>query len=633
MPGTGQPGRPDLLPQDGRDRAGAERPADPAGLTGRTIRLTLLAITAGGLAVRLLHFAAISSTAFPRIPQVFTDSDMYAVWQWAQTILEGDFLGRDTHHPNFQWMQTVAPLETWYRWWGGKEIFQQAPLYTYWVAGLLAVSGRSLSMVLLGQLLLGALQPLVVFSLGRRLWDARVGLVAGALSALYGLLIFHQGALLRDWLPPLLEPLGLVLLLRARSRQRRGDWALAGAALGVALLAKETILLLVPLVLLWLVWEHGGPSRKAVAAAACVLGGLLVAVAPLITRNVLVGAPPFALSNRAAIAFIHGNAADGFPIGVVDPPSMKKILWRTDGRLLGVVRETLETYDGDWYRFLRHHLFKLRGLADPLEVPDNLAFSYGLEISPVLRFTLGYGIIFPLGVAGFVVALPRWRATLLLILSVLPILGGMLFTVVLARYRLALVPTLALFGAAGLVGCLDLVRSRRWMPTLATLGLVAALAALQQSVLPIQALRDDETVAIHTPSYYYSAQIYAASGQFDRAAEEFERLGRRARQVPGFPSVVATASLLEGDNRARWTQQLLEQGRLDEARRQVALAENAYRDHDAISHTRYNLGLLYLRLGEPAKARAFLMRFLELAPADPRVDQVRGLLSRIAGAP
>jgi hypothetical protein len=63
-----------------------------------------------------------------------------------------------------------------------------------------------------------------------------VGLVAAALAALYGPLILYQGAMLRDWLPPLVEPVVVLLLLRARERDGARDWLLAGAAFAIALL-------------------------------------------------------------------------------------------------------------------------------------------------------------------------------------------------------------------------------------------------------------------------------------------------------------------------------------------------------------------------------------------------------------
>ena len=80
-------------------------------------------------------------------------------------------------------------------------ILQQAPLYPYWVAGWFALLGESLKSVLLIQLVIGALDSIVIYWWARRLFDARVGLLAAAMTTLYGPFIFQQGTLLRDWLP------------------------------------------------------------------------------------------------------------------------------------------------------------------------------------------------------------------------------------------------------------------------------------------------------------------------------------------------------------------------------------------------------------------------------------------------
>jgi hypothetical protein len=312
-------------------------------LSGRRdpLLLFLLIVLATGLTIRVVHLLTIAGTAFPKFPLVFDQSDLNTFWEWARTILAGDWLGRNTYHPAFDWMRTIAPQETWYRWWGGQAVFQQAPLYAYWVAGLLAVSRGSLQFVTTIQLVMGAaLHPLVMFWLGRRLFDSRVGLVAAALTAAYGPFIFHQSVLLRDWLPPILEPLALVALYRARASGHIVDWGVAGAALGVAVMAKETIVLFVPLALIWVVLGSRSAIRQAAVPAGAVLAGLLLILSPLVLRNALVGAPPFAVSNRAAEGIIEGNAADGFPIGLTHPASMKGILEASDGRLPAVIRET-----------------------------------------------------------------------------------------------------------------------------------------------------------------------------------------------------------------------------------------------------------------------------------------------------
>ena len=600
--------------------------------TERT-RLALIWILALGCAVRLNHYWAISQTAFLKITFVSTNSDPYASWQWAQTILAGDLLGRDTYHPYFTWMEEMAPLETWYRWWGGKEIFQQAPLYPYFVAGLLALSRNSLNFVILIQLLIGAFQPLVMFWLARRLFDDRVGLLAAGMTALYGPFVFHQGTLLRDWPPLLLEPLALVALLRARSTGRVTGGLLGGALIGIATLARETSLFLLPMAILWFVWEHRERVKAAGSLIAGLLLGFLLAMSPLIGRNVAVGAPLFAFSNRAAENLIEGNVADTFPVGLHHPLSMKGILERSDGRPLAVMREIWRTYDGDWLRFAGMQILKLRGLVDPLEVPNNVGFIYGLEISPVLRFTLRYGAIFPLGLAGFVLSRRAWRQHLLLILYGVVTIGGLMITMIMGRLRLVLVPLLIVYAAVLLVRLFQAARNRQTAKVMTYLGLLLGIAVVQHILIPFHELRDVPYYALHHSDYYISARIYASEGRPDRAVAELERLQAKARQRPGFARQVYETTLYEGGYRSQWAEQLIKEGKREDARLQAELAQAAYANHLTQSAPYFTLGSLYLKLGEPAKARAFFERFLELEPDGPEAETVRRILSGQARPP
>jgi tetratricopeptide (TPR) repeat protein len=593
--------------------------------------LFLLGILVVALLIRLAHFLTIVGTAFPKFPFVWDQSDMNTFWEWAQAILAGDWLGRDTYHPAFEWMKDIASQETWYRWWGGREIFQQAPLYAYWVAGLLGMSGRSIEFVSLMQLVLGAFQPLVMFALGHRLFNARVGLLAAAMTALYGPFIFHQGVLLRDWLPPLLEPLALVALLRARARARLRDWCLAGALLGVALLAKETLVLFLPLALAWLLLDQRAAMGRAAVSAAALLMGLFLVLSPLVARNVLVGAPPFAFSNRGAEGIIEGNAADGFPIGLTYPPSMKAILEKSDGRLMAVVRETLRTYHGDWRAVGSLELLKLRAVADPLEVPNNSSFYYGREISPLLRLTLTYGMVFPLGLTGFVLSLRSWRRHLLLILYALTTLATLMSTIILARFRLTLASVLIIYVAVGLAWLWEALNARRITDVMTYGALLTGMVVTQHLVLPIPTLREMPATAVYPPEYFLAAHVYARDGRFDRAVAEIERLAARAAERPSFAELARQASLHDGDYRTLWASQLVNQGRRDEAARQAQRVETAYAAHPEVSYPLYNLGFLYLKLGDVAKARTYLERFVAREPDGDRAERARRALAGMKG--
>jgi 4-amino-4-deoxy-L-arabinose transferase-like glycosyltransferase len=600
---------------------GTEETATHINHRGRKTIPALFGVLGLGLLVRILHLWKISNTAMPKIHTV-VQSDMLIYWNWAQQIRSGDFL--KAYHSYYWYLQQIAPLETWYHWWGGKEIFRTAPLYPYWVAAMLALSGGSLIFVLFAQLLVGTLQPLVLFGLARRLFDERVGLVAAGLTALYGPFIFYEGVLLRDWLPPLLEPLALLALVRARDSGRGRAWLLAGAALGLALLAKETVLLFLPLVGCWLVWEHWPGWRRAVPAGVWLLSGLVLCTSPLLVRNALVGAPLFSFSNRAAQTFIEGNAADGAPIGWAPiPETMRQILERSDGKLVPMAWETLQTYHGDYGAFFQKQLLKLWGLMDAREAPGEVvSFNYGLEVSAVLRFTLRYGFVFSLGIAGLLMSLRTWRRQRLLYLYLLAVLGGLLFGAIVERYRLVLVPAILLYASVALIRLFETVRERHIAQALRGLGLILGVAIVQHVWVPSIPLDMYQPGGTHL----WAARVYLSENRFEKALGELDRLAEEVKQYPGLAVLANDASLLEGDSRARWAQHLLGQGKRDEAWQQVTQAERAFASHLNLSVPCYNLGVLYLRLGEPAKAKMYFDRFLTLEPDGARANLVRRLL-------
>lgn len=598
-------------------------------------RRLLLGILALGLLVRLIHFATLAATAYPRLPLVLTQTDLHATWRWAVSILDGDLLGRETYHPYFDWMRAIAPLETWYRWWGGRETFQQAPLYPYWVAALLALSGRSLTFVLFGQLVVGALTPWVVFALAQGVFgDRRISLLAGALVALYGPLVFFQGTLLRDWLPPLVQPLVLAMALGAAARARGRAWVGTGALGGLAVLVKESALLLFPVLLLWLgLIRREGPTR--VLRAAGLLGlGAAASLAPLVLRNVAVGAPPLALSNRFAETFVQANAADSLPLVMNVPPSLARILEESGGAAGGVIRATLATHRERWWGFLEHQLMKLRALVDPLEIPNNLDFYYGREISPILRALPGYGLLLPLAAAGLLLALPgSGSPQRLLGLYTVGTTAGLLAGPMFSRYRLVLIPALALYASVGAVHAWDAARrhdTKRWAVYLA---LVTATAVTQQVAAPIATLRALPGVMVHHLEYVAAAQLYAQAGQFDMALAEIHRLRQRAERHPGFTWLRALAAGEEVALRSQWAARLIGQRRLRDALSHVDAAARLADTYPGAVGPLIELGVLYAQLGRSDRAAAYLRRAIEREPAGPSAGLARHLLLRLGATP
>src|SRR5439155_11619670 len=137
-----------------------------------------------------------------------------------------------------------------------------------------------------------------------------------------------------------------------------------------ATLCREATLLFAPLVAVWMLRRFRG--RALGWTALWFLAGLGLGFAPLVGRNIAVGAPPFSLSTRSIEAFIYGNAPGSAGFGWQLPPATRSILEQADGHLGTAVRLTLASYHGDWPRFLALQTLKLRAIFASYEATDNI---------------------------------------------------------------------------------------------------------------------------------------------------------------------------------------------------------------------------------------------------------------------
>lgn len=582
----------------------------------KQIWLLLLGLTAAAFALRLLHLWAVSDT--PWIERYWTapSGDDYAFFQWAQTILAGDWLGRDTYHPYFKWMLRVGTPEEWHRWWGGKEIFHQTPLFPYLLALLLALYQGSVPMVFVTQLLLGSLQILVIYALAKRVFDYRVGLVAAVVTAFYGPFIFYQSTLLRDWLPPILEPLVMLAVLKATTSDHRYTWGLAGVTLGIAVLCKPTALLLGPVALIAIGLNHDNQWRVASRSLALLVVAFLLVLAPLFIRNVLVGAPVFALSTRATEAFVLANNTDN------TVQSIRKVLEPSRGKLWPAFQKTLTLYHGQAVSFFGKQATKIQRVAAPYESPNNTSFYYASDLSPILRWTLGYGFVFPLGLTGLLMCLRHWRHHLLMFLYALASLVTLLLASPISRYRLVLVPVLIVYASALLIHWVDDIRARRAMRALGVAGLVLTCVLGQR-------LLDARQHATFANDYYNAAVAYRKRDNLPEAIREISTLAHKLATESPTSKAAHEATGMEGDYRAEWAKQLILKEKKSLAIEQIELAAAAYAKDPKIVLSHFNVGVLYVGVGEFDKARRSLHRFLRVAPENPKTARAKDLLASI----
>jgi len=436
-----------------------------------------------------IHFLCCARSPLIQIRYLNQQTDMYANLLWAKSILDQGWLNPQPYHPFAAWMEPIGTRNQWIQWWGGGAIFQQSPLYVYLLSGLLWLNDNLFYVYLLQTVLAMAFCGLIGLIAHRVSGDRRVGWMAFILAALYSPFYACSWPLLRDVLGWTITAVALLLLLewdRCEGDRGKQNW-LAGAiglTLGIGYLARETFLLIIPLVGLMLVIS--AVRRRYCRPVICLVCGVLVALAPLVVRNARVGAPLLSSSNRFAEAFISGNVCGTSPNEfVVVIGSYRRILERSGGKTIPLVVETIRTHPDAW-SFIRLECLKAASLLDPYEPSDNLNYYFLENISPPVRWGLRHWMIIIPGLGGLALTLrSKDGRHFWLWLLFLPLAAGVIVGTPMSRYRQTLALCWIPWAACFLVAMwTDWPRNRRRVGVMAgalVLGWTACLTVFNRT--------------------------------------------------------------------------------------------------------------------------------------------------------
>ncbi len=200
-------------------------------------------------------------------------------------------------------------------WWpltpAGSPTAHWSYLYTLYLAAIYWLIGpQALVARLVQAVIVGLLHPWLAWSLGRRLFGERAGLLAAALTALYAYFIYYSATLMTE--PFYIVALLVALLLLTRlARPSAAEIRLAtglGLALGAAVLLRQLFLLVIPFLFLWLWWARRRRSGRWPIRATALAGGIVVLMILPFTLFNLARFDRFVLLNtNAGYAFFWGN--------------------------------------------------------------------------------------------------------------------------------------------------------------------------------------------------------------------------------------------------------------------------------------------------------------------------------------
>ncbi len=380
----------------------------------RTWRASLVAIFVAAATLRLLYLLSIHQAYF--FTHLQTEPLRYH--RWATLILDSP---RPPPPP-----------------------FDEPPGYPYFLASVYRTVGRSVIAVALVQVILDALTCTLVALVGRRWFDVRIGILAGALAAAYGPLVYFTGSV---------EPATLfvctVALALAVTAGRR--WLASGGLWALALLVRVEVALAFPLVLLD-AWRRGGRIALArIAAPLVVLITILATVNLAHTGKPVLyitsgglnfwagndpwadGVNPFFSGPRAAVA--REVAAQATDASNADRLFLRHALafWRAEpGTALALV----------WKKFL--WTFADRELPNTGDIEWQKSQSWLFRLP---AFPLRFGVLLPVALVGALRLGRRWRELPLLAAPVAVAVGAALVFFTNARLRLVMTPSLVLLAA------------------------------------------------------------------------------------------------------------------------------------------------------------------------------------------
>ncbi|MDR7415131.1 MAG: glycosyltransferase family 39 protein [Armatimonadota bacterium] len=332
----------------------------------------------------------------------------------------------------------------------GEPVASTPPLYVFFLAALYAVFGSPV-WVRAAQVLLGAAGCVVLYTIGRRIFDPATALLSAGLLALHPATAYLAGLHLTE---NLFLPLLLLVLLQAQhlaDRLSAGRAFGLGVLVGLGALVRAVFLGFLPFLLFWAWLRVRGRGAPRYRVFGLVMAGCALVLLPWTVRNAVVLRAFVPVQSNGAMVFWAGNNphADG---GLVwptrrtwtggRPPDDGHYGWRDLGvseenaRYLQEALRWIREHPGDYLRLLGRKLARLYGFSRATD-------DQGLEVP--LGVAVFQGLLYVAAAAGWTLAWARRKSVALLgWLVVFTNLMALVFSGA-SRYALPMVPSLVLF--------------------------------------------------------------------------------------------------------------------------------------------------------------------------------------------
>jgi tetratricopeptide (TPR) repeat protein len=537
-----------------------------------------LLIFLGALALRFLYLYQIQDSPFLKYPQID------ALWHhlWSKSIASGNILG--------------------------DEVFFRAPLYPYFLGLIYSIFGDGPIAPRIIQSILGSISCVLIYLIALRLFNRRTALIAGIIAAIYSVLIYFDNELLITSLFVFLVLLIFYLAIDTQISSSKKRLYLIGLVLGLAAIARPTILIILPILAVYLFFYRVKPTRlkNKLIGMVILFAGILTAILPVTIRNYAVGNDIVLISYQGGVNFWIGNneQADGKTAGA---PGHFKAVGRYEDNVKYSAEKVAEMDTGRemkpselssyWYsrgfkfifenpgEFMALTLKKLYFTWNAYEIESNRNLYTQREHSSLLRILLWhnvlgfpFGILAPLAIAGIVLAFRNWKRTYLLLIGFLFSYQLILLAFfVTARFRVPMLPFIIILAAMALDYA---VRNRRQLSKLIApvIVFVISIVVCNTTLFGVRPAEESRTIQS-------KASIFLRQGQVDSAIVYAEKAIEENPEDPAGYDFLGTAYEMAGEHQ-----------------KAAAVFEKAVDLNSQNAYAYYHLGYNYYQLGQLEKA-------------------------------
>jgi tetratricopeptide (TPR) repeat protein len=418
-----------------------------------------------------------------------------------------------------------------------KGLFWQTFFYPVFLAFVYALSHASIWTAKLVQTLLGALTCVLTYDLGRRLFDRRVGILAALITACYGPLIFFDGELLGAGWETFWSVALVLLLLRLRDHPSTFGHLALGVCGVLAVLTRATFLPFLIAACAWLAIVRLRTThtwRPPTACLLCIIAGFAALALPVAAMNYTLNRHFGILPASGGVNFFIGNNPQHDRLVTIQPgddwerlnllPEQYGFTGQY-GKSRYFYARTRDYLVAHPLAFLARLVHKTLQFASSREIPRNVDIYVYTQWSTLLRalvwkigrFGFPFGVLLPLAIAGLVLRWSRIAWPLRLFLLLYPLSVILVFVV--GRYRVPIVPIVAVIAAAGALALVQSLRSRAWSQAIPAVVVAAAATFVATYPAPFA----EEQLDFHAPLYRCLADVHAAAGQTDQALACYNR--------------------------------------------------------------------------------------------------------------